>query len=580
METTEQTETTPPKRKPGRPRKAKVAPPPPLEEDDDDDGDEEIYTSPSYRTDYEAPSSTLSRVQRQMEEEQHELIRDWMQGLGEAVGSYEIKLFRVEPKTYQGYKTDGFLKTLSGETTEEQIEDEYGGGYYRLQAMTQNPRNGKPKFFGTKMLSIHGPPKIEFYERQKANGHGGEDPTVASEALNMVKEFALRQQQQPRGGDELSKVMLQVLALMQEQNSASRKETEAIFHQLIDATKQKDDPVTTKLFTEVLNKDAGRLDMITASHQSELRFLRESHAQDIKRLEDKFDRDLSFVRQTHQSALDDVKRSRDNEVGQLQTSHANETKHLERGHKQEVEALKRDLARYEAQIAEMKVELAALRERKDQTLVDKAGEVLGFMGQMKELGFGGGDEEPKGRIDRIIDAVTENPGAIKQLLPWLNPPEAETPKQLAPQLHPAGDPIQAEDGKIYTPLQDDSGNVFMRGPDGALVQLSPEDAQQLRQHQTTQRAEAAAQTSATRGPTDEEIVLGAQYLEGAMQGGTPAENFALSAKALIPTPIIRYLEQHGADGFVQRAVQLNPESTLKSQKGRNYVRQVVDALLG
>jgi hypothetical protein len=90
----------------------------------------------------------------------------------------------------------------------------------------------------------------------------------------------------------------------------------------------------------------------------------------------------------------------------------------------------------------------------------------------------------------------------------------------------------------------------------------------------------AVDTATVEPPTDEEIMLAARYMRGAMERGTDAATFAQSARQLIPSNIFAYIRHVGVDDFLNRVAILDPSSPLTDQVGRKFARDVAKALLG
>jgi hypothetical protein len=73
-------------------------------------------------------------------------------------------------------------------------------------------------------------------------------------------------------------------------------------------------------------------------------------------------------------------------------------------------------------------------------------------------------------------------------------------------------------------------------------------------------------------------MMAAKYLEDAMNAGTPPETLAASVGSLIPSATKDRIIGEGADGLIDKVVATNPQSKLRTQAGRAYVRKVIDSL--
>lgn len=73
--------------------------------------------------------------------------------------------------------------------------------------------------------------------------------------------------------------------------------------------------------------------------------------------------------------------------------------------------------------------------------------------------------------------------------------------------------------------------------------------------------------------------MAVQFLEGAFSSGQDPAVVATSARALVPTDILAYLEKVGVDQFLGNVPNLDQGSPLRTVQGRSFVRKVAKVLL-
>lgn len=426
-------------------------------------------------------------------------------------------------------------------------------------------------------MKVSGPPIIA---SKNANGHE-ENPTVAGEALNMVKDL-MRNNNNRNGSGDVGPMLMSVLQLMQDTNNSSKNEIRELMSQMFEMNK----PAPSKsdeLLGQMLNKESAQIAQLTANHQSELRQIKESHRDEVKRLEDRYERQISDLQRRNDAVIEDLKRTRDYELQRIADSGKSEIKHLERGHTMYIDSLKRDVTRLEADLVALRAENATLKAKKDQSLPEKMTEIASVAESLKLMGLHGNDEEPKGRFDKFLDAVT-SPAVLDRVANRFRPESEGGQQQLqGPQVTPIGPAFDAATmggpaGVMYTPMQDPQGNVFLQDPNGQLHQLSPNDAEQLKQQLSIHQAQAEADHAASRGPTNEELKMASTYVENALGSGTDPEMFAMTAKAALEGPMIRWIINTPEDQIIERFLQVDRNSRLGSQRGRDFVRKVRESL--
>jgi hypothetical protein len=82
-----------------------------------------------------------------------------------------------------------------------------------------------------------------------------------------------------------------------------------------------------------------------------------------------------------------------------------------------------------------------------------------------------------------------------------------------------------------------------------------------------------------RKPEPHELALAVAFLENACKSGQDPEVVASSARSLVPTDVLTYLEKVGVDEVLNGVTTLDQGSPLRTVQGRNFVRKVAKTLL-
>lgn len=577
-----------------------------------------------------------------------------------------VRIDRKVPRTGpNGLNCGGSLETVEDipDDLEEYIRDTWGGGTFQLQLQLPNG-NGGWKYGKARQLRIAGPPKMN---GMLMTGDGGTpaaapvaaDPEVATTAIGVATRFADREREradrleqqvaagrQQGGLSDLAQLDV-VMAPMREELAALRTTNQHLQQQLLAAVQREPprDEFRDKLLARAVNDEnhklhaqaeryEKRLDELRDNHASELRQLREGHQQELKRIEDRHDRALADVQKQADRAFDDLKQAHAREIKHLERSQDGEGKALGIAHETQVNSLKAEVARLQAQLAESKGELGALRDKKDKTPIEQLKELALVKEQMDTLTGGGGGDENKPWYAQMLDAFGNSEMGVKIVerlagggddddgaddAPPPAPPMAAPPPARA--LPPIGRPIKnPEDGKWYI----HRGQGMFEGPyeEAHLRQMLQQNKLRARQQLAqpvaapaagqppaaaiprrrrdlagaapAAPAESAAPPPAASeavpaqpqtalaapaaAPDAKEISLAVAYLENALGRGVKPEQVAAAGQKLIQPTTVRWIQENGVDRFLQALAAEKPASPLVTQHGRSFIRQVAQLL--
>lgn len=507
-----------------------------------------------------SPASTT--VVRQMAESTDQDLRTWIESLG-AGDSIEIKVYRTEPERYKNMSIKGYLCTYNEPITEERIADDYGGGKYQLK-IRRPDKNGSMQYFKHKTVNLPGPPKIDQYDdrQESASARASEDPTLASQALDTMRGL-LDDVKKGNGNSGLDVNLIRTLmepvqAQIEQMRDANHSLQEALAQKetrMLELLTQKPDTSRSDaLLEKVWDSESRRIEALRENHDSEIRQLRENHREDIKRLEAR-----------HENDIRDRERSREREIENLQRSLQTQVDSNKIAYESRIDGLKSEIERLNRELTEAKTEMGELRARKEKSLTDQAAEIIQIQDAFKSLGIGGGsgDEEDNRKwYEKLASTIVENPEAIGQLLGAKPPEDPSAQQQQLPQqaMPPVGMPFEAPDG-----------NVYVRQADNSLVPYQPPRKKKA--------AKKAPEKPGVRAPDAGEVAIAIKFIEGAAANGTDPEVFANSFRSSIPAEILAYIEEQGVDEFMDKVAKLEPNSPLRTQAGRNFVRSVGKCLL-
>jgi hypothetical protein len=569
------------------------------------------------RTLAQPPMTPMANVARDIENSEALELREWIKSLG-GDGEIKVQIQRLKPNIGpNGENISGTLETVDSIIDEEYIRDTWGGGTFLLRVSTPQGANGAMKYFKGRQVKIAGPPKVNGVELAKGSGPqpisaaDDERVTIVDRAMEMQERAARRAEERAdamqREAGRNNGVDHEAIRMFTEPlQRANDKLTAELAEMRREATKAPPkDEFRDRILESMLGGESQRVETLRATYEARIDKLREEHDSHVRRLEERHADAITRIETRHERELD---RARD-ELKVLEARHVRE---LQMADKQgdamrangsiafdaRLDAAKSENARLERDLTSANAKIAALEAIKQQTIGDKADELMKVKEALDGIG-GGGDGEPAW-YEKVISAVGNSQIAadmINKVTGGGQPaPEAQ------PQLPPPGVPFQVGDGKIY-----------VRRADGQVVEITQ---QQVRQQQAlasarAKRRQQKAAAPATmppaegdaapaegdgtdpveagvadeqpqepqgRPPDAAEMKIAISFLESAVNSNkTTPEDCVRAARSLIPTDVVQYLQSVGFEKFLSTA-NLPVGSILTQQRGRNFIRAMARIL--
>ena len=356
----------------------------------------------------------------------------------------KVRVDRKAPRTGRnGENCGGVLETIEDvpDDLEEYIRDMWGGGTFQLQLQLPKDTGGW-RYGKARQLRLAGEPKMHgrpLTEAAPAAAVPIENENVSATAIGVATKFADKEREradrlereiaagrQQGGLGDLAQIDL-LMRPLRDELAAMRATNERLQQDLLAATTRQPprDEFRDKLLAKAVDDENAklqaqadryerRLDQLRDNHTSELRQLREGHAQDVKRLEDRHDRALADLQKQMERTNADLTKAHERELKQVERSQSGESAALKIAYETQIASLKGEVARLQAQIAESKGEIGALRDKKDKTPVELLKEMATIKEQMDALtGGGGGGDENKPWYAQVLDAFGNSEVGIK-----------------------------------------------------------------------------------------------------------------------------------------------------------------------
>lgn len=538
----------------------------------------------------EAAPAPVTRVVSNEREKSDADLLDMIAGFGADKG-YQLKVGRTAPKKIGAVSVEGHLDTFEEWQSEEDLREMYGGGTYQLKIFRPDGK-GSMKYLKSASVKISGEPHGQGIPKKEPEviDYGPSADEGSSQALDMVAKLVedSRNAKQPQGMDmaAMTAMMGTFMAPLQAQIAAGQAalaETQRLASEkearLMEIVNQKPDTSEKDgLLNKMFDTESSRSEHLRNMHDSEMRTLRENTNDDKKRSEDRHRDELRSREDIQRREIDNMTRSNETLMDTLKMSYD-----------ARIESLKADIVRVERDLSEARTELITLRAKKDKTIIEQASEFSAIKEAMDVIG-GGSDKDDRSTFEKALGAMTENPDMIgtviqavtgggnpaqQQQLPVPNPPPAqlEQAEHTEPEPEVTGQEVASvEDIPLNTPFRAEDGNVYVKvAPDGSIVPY--ETALAL------QKAAEEKRNPSVEPPSATEVKMAITFMESAFTAGTESKDFAASAKSMIPSNILKYIESVGVDTFLNEVAVLEQGSPLRSQAGRVYIREVAKFLL-
>jgi hypothetical protein len=576
-----------------------------------------------------APVRPLEAVEREFELQDAAELRDQLLALS---GGAQIKvtISRRAPKFGpDGSNVMGVLESVDDAIDHDYIRETWGGGTFSLMIQTLKP-DGRYKIHRRIQLQLAGAPKMhgQFLGGvgpAPAPTTGSRDPMVQMafessmarerETQQLLREAERDRFNRPSGVDprmfegvvapyvtQISELMATVRDLQSKLADQANKPPprdefrDALMSSVITGDRSEADRVR-KLYEDRLQSQQKR-------YEDRMDDMMRSHREDLKRAED---RGTDLLRAA------EVRHERELKMADKQSDFG--SKNADVAFQARLEAQKETISRLERELTQAASKIGTLEAKKDQSIADKANELLSVQEALEGLGAGGGDKDEKW-WSKALDVIGNSQAAMAVIEKFTggSPADQQATSQAQAQaqaqamavqqqaqLPPPGVPWQAPDGNVY--VRDAVGNVHQLDPN----KVAAAQARLKKKKKKAKKAAAAAdangavETDGTgeiveeglvdehelddddddvavlppgRPPKAEELAIAISFMENAIRGGAPAESFGATARNLVPADVLAYIMQFETiDAFLNQ-VKLTPGSPLTSVVGRRFARAV------
>lgn len=539
---------------------------------------------------------------RQMQIEDDRSFREWLDVLAPD-GAVKVQIVRKKP--LQGPNNEniaGILETVEERIDEDYLRETWGGGTYQLKVLRPNAA-GSYVYTKSRHIQLAGPPKDRGRELLGGGGGAviaagsGESDTLAERALTTLERTVERERERAdraqqfattRQGSGIDQALLEtMIGPIRQQNELLAAQNQDLQKQLAELARRPPptDPFRDRLVEKMVDGESSRLDHLRASYENRIAKLQDDFADERKRWAERAESQIERLERQHERA-----------VQQQDKAHEQQMRAQETAHQTRVDSLKSEIAKLERELQQSTTRIGALEARKDQSLTEKAEELVKVREALE--GIGGGGEDDKQWYEKLIESVGSSEVAM-QLINKIGSATGANQAVAAPTGLPPGQLAQGPDGQIY-----------VIGPDGQPQPVPPQMRQRLLAAAARRRrrpviappapvtaagappapggaidealADPAAPPAAApgRAPDAKEVQLALTFMAGAFQNGTAPETFATTARSMVPTDILRFIGTVGVDQFLATVLEPASNSPLATQRGRTWVRAVFKAING
>jgi hypothetical protein len=506
------------------------------------------------------------KVLQEMRTNEDRAIRDWLDELSGA-GAIRVSVIRQLPAMWKGKNVKGLLATYQTAIDEDFIRDTHGGGTFYLRVMRPRRTGTGFEYAGGKVVEIVGDPRLDDVYREEAQEKQQQHATPSADIIKTVvgtleRQLEKAQEKENRGAGLDYDAMRAATAPLQAQLDQLNRERRELQTQLLQAQAHKPAPPPNedfkdKILEKMLDVENSRIAGIRTQHESELRQIKQSAIDTEARLRDSFERDKQTINMSHEREIAALKSAYDIKTGALETAFATQRALMEG-----------ELRRLDAALSESKAELAALRAKKEKSLLEQINDVNAIK---EAIGLGEEEKEEKSMLDKVLESgapILQNILAKQQEGGAAAGGVVQAPVQ-APQQQP----------RPATKLLRGPEGLYTQGPNGQinLVRRSPQRAAPGVQ-QKAEPGKPLAKKVPEIAPATVKIAI--DYLETAYRNSQPPETVAQSVKSMVPSDVLTAIRVLGVDGFLDDVARIDGTSPLSSQGGRNWARKLAKTLLG
>lgn len=544
-------------------------------------------------------------VHSQMVREEQQTVAEWFQQLG-ADGAYKVQISRKTPTHGpNGENIGGALETIEElpDDMEDYLRERWGGGTFQLMVNTLNAA-GSWKYLRAKQVKIGGEAKMHGRSLHDgatvaaAPAAPTRDP-LAERAFNVMQENARRAEdraerlQNERGHSSGidPDVLRSITAPFAEQLKIAQETVADLQRQILTISTRPPpkDEFRDHMMERAFDGESQRVETLRLTWEARYEKMREEHQRELTRLREENDRTVRRIEERNEDEVKRIEARHERELASAEKAHGATDRGSQIAFDARIEALKDSKSALERELASAQAKIAVLEARKDQTIGDKAEEILKLRETLDGLG-GGSDDETW--YQKAISAVGQAPALISLVERVTGAgggdPAAQQQQQVQQQqqMPPPGQPFRGPDGNVY--MNVGNGQIALVPPAQLkrLAQRRARRQQELAPAQPQQAGDAAAAPPdasiagipKARRPKAKEVKLAVQFMENAVRGGASPQAFASSARSMIPTDILAFIQQVGIDNFL-KAVGLEVGSPLATVNGRRFARDVMSILL-
>lgn len=546
-----------------------------------------------------APATGPTAPMRAMQQEDDRSFREWLDSFAPD-GVVRVQITRKKPQLGpNGENLAGVLDTVEERIDEDYLREHYGGGQFQLKIFRINPK-GSWEYAKSRQVQIAGPPKQNGHILMPGAGApiiaaGGDSDSLAERAMSTLERGLDRERQradraqqdavQHRPGMDPA-LLESIMAPLRDQAAQMAEQNRMLQKQLADLAQRPPptDPFRDQMVKHVFDGETARLDHLRTQYEQRISKLQDDFADERRRLLER--------QETHMERLE---RQHERELLQQEKAQDQQAKALEMAHQTRIESLRSDIAKLERELQQALTRNGALEARKDQSLTEKAEELVKVREALDGIGGGAAGDE-KAWYEKLIEGI----GSSEVAMSLVNRIGSATGASQPP-------PAPVQPGQM---VQGPDGQLYVMGPDGQPRLITPKMRQRLaavaaaRQQQRRRAmpaAGAAPQAAIDQGlaaaggddpgaapagappgraPDASEVQLALKFMEGALQNGTAPETFATTARSMVPQDILRFIGTVGVDQFLSTVLEPASTSPLATQRGRTWVRAVFKTING
>lgn len=505
------------------------------------------------------------RIIQEMRSNEERAIKDWLDELSGS-GAIRVSVLRQLPTTWKGKNIEGLLATYTTAIDEDFIRDTHGGGQFYLRVMRPRKSGTGFEYAGGKVIKIAGDPRMDdVYREEKEERHA---PQPNSDIIRTVvgtleRQLEKAQESSGRGNGANFDAMRAATAPLQAQLDQLNRERRELQSQLFAAQNQRppQDEYKDRLFEKMLDADNARVAGIRTQHESEIRQLKTSFMDTEARIRDAFERDKQSINMAHDREIAALKSAYDIKTGALENAFATQRALMEA-----------ELRRLDSALTETKSELAALRAKKEKSLLEQINDVNAIK---EAIGLDDDEKEDKSMLDKVLETgapllqsmISRGAEGGVQGMPNMQPMMQPNPAAMAQPRQPRERLLRGPEG-LYTQAPNGQIKLVRRAPNAAAPGVQ----------QKAEPGKSLSKKVPEIAPATAKIAI--DYLETSYRNSQPPELVAQSVKTLVPSDVLTAIRVLGVDGFLDDVAKIDGASPLSTQGGRNWARKLAKVLLG